>query len=239
MNLGAIKQRYSGLSEPLRSERFAELAVVVLAVVIVLQILLFTARYLGGVASSSIAPAADSLLVESVKDAGSVTSSQSLMMQARPVFWASRRPLEDAVLTEEQLAEAGATTSARSLKGFTITGVLAAGEQGQAIVNYKGQRRRVPVGGDVDGWTLVELTASEAIFVSGPAREVYALARVSVPEGAVAQAPPPERDEPVGDDAQAAGSPSRPPRAPRREASMQQQNNNSKNDTSGSLSLGG
>lgn len=169
--LQSLKNRYQVNADPLRSERRVELVVVVLAVILLLQLLWSGLRILlaGGVAP--VAPAADSLMVVDVPRPQSVDAKDSALVQARPLFWAERRPrdvlasatAEDEVSSEERAAP--------KMKNVKLLGVFGSGSTGGAIVAVKGKQERVAVGDSVQDWRLREIAANRAVFVSGGARD--------------------------------------------------------------------
>ena len=184
MNIAAIRQRYRGVQEPLRSERRLELLLIALAGLVALQLIAFAWRYVVSQTTPSIAPVEDSLLVAELAGPGSVSAAQSLTLQARPVFWTSRRPDPEPVANDgEPVAEPETATSAESLEDFALTGVVAAGAQSQALVTHKGTRLRLAIGEAIEGWTLAQVAPDAAVLVSATAREVYTLAPVAIPEG--------------------------------------------------------
>lgn len=183
MNIAAIRRRYRDVQEPLRSERRVELLLIALAGVVALQLIAFAWHYVGSRTTPSIAPATDSLLVAQRLGPGSISAAQSRMLQARPVFWASRRPVPEALLSEP----APAAVDAQALEDFALTGVLAAGAQGQALVTHKGTSLRLAIGEAIEGWTLAQVMPDTAVLVSASGREVYTLAPVAIPEGAITE----------------------------------------------------
>ena len=199
MNIAAIRRRYRDAQEPLRSERRVELLLIALAGVVALQLMAFAWHYIASRTTPSIAPAADSLLVAERLGPGSIGAAQSRMLQARPVFWASRRPVPEALLSEQ----APAAVDAQALEDFALTGVLAAGAQGQALVTHKGTSLRLAIGESIEGWTLAQVMSDTAVLVSAGGREVYTLAPVAIPEGAVPEGAIPEGTGPSGQPAPA------------------------------------
>lgn len=192
MNIAALRRRYRGVQEPLRSERRLELLLIALASVVALQLMAFAWRYAGGRPTPSIAPVEDSLLVAKRLGPGSVSAAQSRMLQARPVFWASRRPVPEVRLSDEERAAMETAVDAEALEDFALTGVVVAGAQGQALVTHKGTALRLAIGEALEGWTLTEVMPDAAVLVSARAREVYTLAPVAIPEGAISEGFAPE-----------------------------------------------
>ena len=192
MNIAALRRRYRGVQEPLRSERRLELLLIALASVAALQLMAFAWRYAGSRPTPSIAPVEDSLLVAERLGPGSVSAAQSRILQARPVFWASRRPVPEVRLSDEERAAMETPADVEALEDFALTGVVVAGAQGQALVTHKGTALRLAIGEAVDGWTLTQVMPDAAVLVSARAREVYTLAPVAIPEGAISEGSAPE-----------------------------------------------
>ena len=192
MNIAAIRRRYRDVQEPLRSERRVELLLIALAGVVALQLIVFAWHYIASRTTPSIAPAADSLLVAERLGPGSISAAQSRLLQARPVFWASRRPVPEALLSEPTPAAVDTAVDAQALEDFALTGVLAAGVQGQALVTHKGTSLRLAIGEAIEGWTLTQVMSDTAVLVSASGREVYTLAPVAIPEGAIIEDAIPE-----------------------------------------------
>ncbi|MCB1915076.1 MAG: hypothetical protein KDG52_05100 [Rhodocyclaceae bacterium] len=79
---------------------------------------------------------------------------------ARPLFFASRRPLP----AEGADAATVAADAEDALGDLQLLGLFSAGGGGGLIVRRDGVSRRVAVGGKVGDWTLVELDGLEARF---------------------------------------------------------------------------
>ena len=143
--------------------KLALIAVAVVAVLLVGSL----AAVLGLSAPDPVKPSADSLeamnisLPESLQDGG-----QDFV--GRPLFWASRRPLDSEALVVES-ADAGTkrvpTGTASALDEVRVVGLYAIpGGTSGAILSEKGKRRRMSVGDTVRGWTLVEVRGDVAVF---------------------------------------------------------------------------
>lgn len=172
--LGRVKARYGAATDPLRSERRVELAVIVLAAVLVLQLVWAGARILLAENVAPVAPAADSLLVAEVPRPQRVDADDSAAVQARPLFWAERRPTDVIASTAAEAAAAAAAENAQAapkMKDVTLLGVFGSGRTGGAIVAVKGKQERIAVGDQVQDWQLQEIAANRAVFVSGGARD--------------------------------------------------------------------
>jgi hypothetical protein len=192
ISIASLRQRYRDNQEPERSLRYAELFSLVLLLLVALQLLWLGGSALGTPSVMPVEPARDSLRVVSPVSSGAVSAAQSQLLQSRPLFWASRRPLVSVVEEPKQVAEASQTAPANRLKGLNLLGALGAGEQGAAIVSYKGKVMRVAVGDDIDGWTLRSVAIGEAEFVSAGQRDLRRL----LPQPVVAARP---EAQPAGD----------------------------------------
>lgn len=170
--LQRLRDRYGVSANPLHSERRVELAVVVLAVILLLQLLWAGSRILLGGNVQPVAPAADSLMVAEVPRPQSVDAKDSAEVQARPLFWAERRPTDVlASAAREEAAAAQDERAAPKMKDVALLGVFGSGKTGGAIVAVKGKQERVAVGDTVQDWRLQEVAANRAVFVSGGARD--------------------------------------------------------------------
>ena len=183
MNVASLRARYNVLEEPLKTERRIELVVVVLAIATLLLLLLVIGRFLFSAAVRPVEPALASLRVAELRKPGAVNSQQSLLVQARPLFWDSRRPLDPLPDAEELAAarrERGNGAPAEALKQLKVSGILENGDASRVIVSIKGEQRRLSLGDDVEGWSLVEVRPGEAVFASGGRRDVRRLTPMPV-----------------------------------------------------------
>lgn len=171
--LGRLKARYGVVTDPLRSERRIELAVIVLVAVLLLQLVWAGVRLLLADNVAPVAPAADSLLVAEVPRPQRVDAEDSAAVQARPLFWAERRPTDVIASAAADAAAAAAKSekAAPKMKDVTLLGVFGSGRTGGAIVAVKGEQERIAVGDRVQDWQLQEIAANRAVFVSGGARD--------------------------------------------------------------------
>ncbi len=85
MNL--LPARYAVTTDPLRTERRIELAVLALLLLLGLQLLYSGARFALVSMPEAIDPAADALAVREVSQAARVTTGQSEEFLARRLFW--------------------------------------------------------------------------------------------------------------------------------------------------------
>ncbi|MFT7287655.1 MAG: hypothetical protein ACI87W_001770 [Halieaceae bacterium] len=169
--LEQLQQRYRSTAEPLRSERRLELALLFVAALLLVQLLWFGVRWMVALPVDPMAPTEDSLRVVERMSPGSISAEQSLQLQTRPIFWPSRRPVENIGLPEPQESVAGNETAAAELEGLLLTGLFGGGEFGGAIVAYKGNRQRILVGEEIDGWSLQSIGSDAVVFESGGVRD--------------------------------------------------------------------
>lgn len=230
--LSEVIGRYQESQEPLRSERRLELVALILLLVVVAQLIWLGIAYLREASVSPVLPTKDSMRVVSPVEAPSITASESLSLQSRPVFWPSRRPVA-APIAESEIITTGTATPARQLQQLQVSGVFGGGDQGGAIVSYKGKRMRLLVGDEIDGWTLLSIAPGEAVFASAGARDVRRL----LPRPVAASPVSAQVEVPAADSATAGASSAVNPAAP-----SNKKNNSAKPPKSvqqGSLSLGG
>lgn len=232
--LSGLTARYRETEEPLRSERRLELFALALLAVVVLQLLALGTSSFGAATVTPVLPTDDSMRVEQPHESGSISASDSLQLQSRPVFWPSRRPSAAAVVSAP-VEDVTNGTPARQLKQLRVTGVFGGGDQGGAIVAYKGKRMRLLIGDEIDGWSLLSVAPGEAVFASAGARDVRRLLPQPVVAAAPAAAeaaapPPPAASAQSGGSAANAQQPQNQKKPAQRPATAVQQ---------GSLSLGG
>jgi hypothetical protein len=227
ISIANLRQRYRDNKEPERSLRYAELLALLLLLLVALQLLWLGGSALGTPAVTPVEPARDSLRVVSPVSTGAVSAAQSQLLQSRPLFWPSRRPLVSDVEEPEQVTEAPQVAPVRRLNELNLLGALGAGEQGAAIVSYKGKIMRVAVGDDIDGWTLQSVAIGEAEFVSAGQRDLRRL----LPQPVVAVRPEQPRGDAVNNANDAAGT--------RGVADDSSGKENINQKPEGSLSLGG
>ncbi|KGE04739.1 hypothetical protein [Pseudohaliea rubra] len=168
----ALRARYAGQADPLRSERRVELAAIGLALVLVLVVFYLAVRLAVAGTIRPIEPAPDSVRVASLA-AGTVPSPEDRQgITARPLFWAQRQPVEaveePAVVVEK--AEKVEKAAPR-MKNVTVHGVYGSGDAGGVILSLKQRELRVAVGEEVDGWQLERVTGDSAVFLSGGVRD--------------------------------------------------------------------
>ena len=167
MNL--LPGRYAVTTDPLRTERRIELAVLALLLLLGLQLLYSGARFALVSMPEAVNPAADALAVREVSQAPRVTTSQSEEILARPLFWEGRRPVED-ILPPADTDESAAPGQ---MKGVALLGVFGVGDSAGIIVRIKDNKRRVMVGEEINGWELQSVQPKSVVFAAdGRTREL-------------------------------------------------------------------
>jgi hypothetical protein len=161
-----LASRYSVSSDPLRTERRVELAVVVLSGLLVLQLLWGGYSVIFPSLPEPVLPAPDSLQVGSVTDPLRVTAEQRSLVRQRPIFWATRQPLD---VAEEQVDVRTAADREKEKKpgkisGVKLSGVFGAGDSAGIIVQLDGKKHRLMVGQELNGWRLESVTPVKARF---------------------------------------------------------------------------
>jgi hypothetical protein len=144
---------------------------VLLGLLLVLQLVVGALRLATLSAPEPVTPAPDSLQVPLVVNPVSVAASERNEIISRPLFWSSRRPVEEVVTLAEPEAKAG------ELKGVKLVGLFGSGEQAGIIALVKGEKRRILLGDVVEGWTLKSVTPFELVVVDGDRTETLALER--------------------------------------------------------------
>ena len=228
-----LKTRYRGAAPPLRTERRVELVLLALLVIVLLQMLWFLADKLSSPSIDPLPPAADSIRVVALATGESISAADSLRMQTRPLFWPDRRPVAG-VSAAPAMDGGDGQESARSLKNLELTGVFGGGDGGGAIVTYKGDRQRLLVGDEIDGWTLQSVAPDEVVFTSAGTRDVRRLSPVPVRADAVTLAPAKTSADaaPASEPARGSGAEARAPKA-------RIKTTTNKPPSGGSLTLGG
>jgi hypothetical protein len=168
----SLKARYTGLTDPLRTERLVELCCVVLGAVLLVQAALLVAKALGSPDPEDIAPAPDSLQVGELHERGQVDASGSAELRARPLFWEGRRPELEVVVET-----AAPKPKAKALTGVKLHGVFGGGDTRGIIATVDGKQVRLLRGGEIKGWTLQKVERDKVILVSGKRRQEIGMQR--------------------------------------------------------------
>ncbi|GAB3281321.1 hypothetical protein [Parahaliea aestuarii] len=188
LNLRVIQSRYRGLSDPLLTERRLELAVLVVAAVLLLQLALTAADLLLPPNPDPVAPAADSLVVGSIEERARVNGEQSAAIRARPLFFPSRRPLEaEPVVAQQPEPEKKASTKRPDLK---IVGVFGAGDMQGVIALHKNKLQRLYLDDNIEGWVLGKIEGGRATLNNNGDSWTVVLKRTDTGITAVSQPEP-------------------------------------------------
>jgi hypothetical protein len=172
--LGSLSSRYRVSGDPLRTLRRIELLAVLLGSLLCLQLVLGGLRLATLSAPEPVIPAPDSLRVPPVLSPVAVAASERNEIITRPLFWSSRRPVEEVATLAEPEMKAG------ELKGVKVVGLFGSGERAGIIALVKGQKRRILLGDVVEGWTLKSVAPFELVVANGGRTETLALERGSV-----------------------------------------------------------
>ncbi len=176
----SLLQRYRGQVDPLRSERAAELAVLVLLGLLLLQLLWGAYRSIFPAIPEPVQPTAEALEVQSLNAAVDVPPELRNEIRQRPLFWVTRRPLDPVAPLATATAEAKAEQKqAAKIAGLELAGVFGAGESAGIIVlaKEKNQKHRVMVNQEIKGWTLESVSSTEAVLSSNGRQATLALQR--------------------------------------------------------------
>jgi hypothetical protein len=168
--LAAIRERYQVVSDPQRTERRIELAGVVLALLLVLQLVRGAIRLTLLSAPNALPPTEDALRVMAAAEVTTVTAEQSNEIRQRPLLWAERRPVEVVAVVEEPTK-----ASQQQLKEIKLLGVFGEGDSVGIIAQLKDKTLRIHLGEEVSGWTLESVGTNEAVFAQGKRRETLEL----------------------------------------------------------------
>lgn len=170
--------RYRVEDEPLRSERRAELLLLVVAALLLIELVYSGFRLATLPAPAAIPPAAGSLDVAAVAEPADVNESESEAIKTRPLFWRGRRPVEaSAAVVATPVAEESATKSG-NIDKVKLKGVFGSGDSAGIIALVDGRKRRIRVGDTVEGWTLVAVKPDRGLFENDGRKSTLVLKRV-------------------------------------------------------------
>ncbi|MEP4146609.1 MAG: type II secretion system protein N [Halioglobus sp.] len=176
MNLVA---RYQGLSDPLRTERRVELAVLVLMVLLLLQLLWGAYRAASPAIPEPVRPARDSLAVIDISGLAVVSPEQRAQIRQRPLFWATRAPVQPPEAVKPEAAEPKAPKAGK-IDNVKLSGVFGAGDATGIIVVTKGKKHRVMLGEEIQGWTLQSVDPTSAELTTNGKLATLALQRTEI-----------------------------------------------------------
>lgn len=170
--LSQLADRYRQTQNPLRSERFLELAALAVTLLTLLFAVFVALKLLFLTEPAPYLPAPGSLVVADSGNGDAVTAQMSNEIISRPVFFPSRRPLE-AVITPAVVDPSAANAS--ELAKLQLLGVFGGGESAGVIVLIEGKKQRLSIGEAVKGWKLKSVDLNEAQFSSGGKLETLVL----------------------------------------------------------------
>ena len=173
----ALSARYFPAQNPLRAMRLLEAGVVALALLLLVWGLLGTLVNLFSGGPAPVYPSEDSLQVESLALEEPLSDEAASAMIARPLFWESRRPLDDRPL--ELIIPKSEPPKAKKLEGVTLRGVFGVGDSLGAIVTVNGKTIRVTNNEPIKGWRLESYSNGAAVFTNGDNRQSVPLELVT------------------------------------------------------------
>ena len=158
--------RYREAANPLRLERRFELALLLLALLLILQVLYGFIRLALLSTPAALEPAADSIKVIAPLGTDTVSAAQSNEIRNRPLLWPGRRPVEGVVEVTASKSE-----KQQNFKEIKLVGVFGAGDSAGIIAQIKKKTQRIRLGEELAGWTLESVGKKEAVFTAGSRRE--------------------------------------------------------------------
>ena len=165
-----LVNRYRVSENPLKTERRVELALVIVACVLLLQVI-YGILGAGRVAEiAPVAPAPDAIAPVAGESPVIPSLEQSSAIEQRPLFWATRRPVSETgsnVTKKKVVPVKPAAKQAKELKNVQLVAVFAQGDQGMAIVIVKGKRHRLSVGDEIEDWTVESVDANSVSIRNG------------------------------------------------------------------------
>ena len=168
-----LRGRYRVEADPVRTERRVELAALVLGLLLCLQLLYSVVRLVLAAGPAAISPAQDALQVGQVQSVAAVDAGRSQEIRARPLFWITRRPVEEKGVEVDPVVEE--KKSAGELKGVKLLGVFGSGDTAGIIALAKGKKQRILKGEAMEGWTLESVEPNRVVLVDGGRREELVL----------------------------------------------------------------
>jgi hypothetical protein len=185
--VGALLEHFRVQHEPQRTERRVELAVLVLALVLLLQLAWFLLGILLPPSPEPIEPTDASLTVADRITGRLLDTGDSAELRDRPLFWAGRRPVDNSAAPVAEAPE----EKASQLKGVRLLGIFGVGDVGGIIVRADGKQQRLAVGESLQGWTLESMDGTGATLVSATGgEERLTLERVHGARSVRAESPP-------------------------------------------------
>ncbi len=170
--MSGLMERYRVTTDPLRTERRVELVALVCLLLLVLQLIWGVIRSLLPLEPAPVLPTAESMQVAAITGGGVLDPGMRGEIVQRPLFWASREPLDaERVKKVDKAAEAAkkdkASKKPETLKGVKLVGVFGVGDDAGIIVLSKGKKHRLTIGEELDGWTLKSVDPDKAGLTAG------------------------------------------------------------------------
>lgn len=190
-----LPSRYRVTSEPLKTERRLELAVIASVAFVLLWLVLGVGVNALSNGPAPLPPAEDSLVVTPLLAPTRVAAQGSEQIQARPLFWDSRRPVAPIAVVAGPV-EAQPKTAAK-LEGVNLRGVFGVGDSLGVIAEVDGKLQRIHVGESVKGWALKDFMGGEAQFESAGTTDSLPLA-ITTPSVSIRAAPAASQAPPAG-----------------------------------------
>ncbi len=175
-----LRERYGVTTQPLRTERRVEAALLLLLLLLIMQLAWGVATLRQQLHPEAIEPASDTVQLMVSPEREAVTSAQSNDIRNRPLLWLSRRPEVEVVevVKPKKPEEKQGTTDLDKMK---VVGLFGAGESAGMIVRLEGEPHRLRLGEQLAGWTLESVTEKDVVLQNGARRETLALERLVVP----------------------------------------------------------
>lgn len=165
----ALSARYFPDQNPLRAMRLLEAGVVALALLLLAWGLVGALVNFVSGGPAPVLPSEESLQVESLALEEPLSDEAASAMVGRPLFWESRRPLDDRPV--ELIIPKSEPPKPKKLEGVTLRGVFGVGDSLGAIVTVNGETRRVTNNEPVKGWRLQSYSDGIAVFTNGDSRQ--------------------------------------------------------------------
>ncbi|MEP1471520.1 MAG: hypothetical protein ABJK25_11140 [Halieaceae bacterium] len=171
--LTQLRSRYRQTENPLQTQRYLELAVVLVTLLFLLLLVLTAVRLAVLTEPATRLPAPGSLVVADAVASGVVTSEMRGEITSRPLFFPSRRPLSAEPPPAPVVKESGAQKS--ELDKVKLLGVFGGGESAGVILLVEGKKQRILIGEEVKGWKLKSVDLNQVQFSSGGKLETLVL----------------------------------------------------------------
>lgn len=166
--------RYRVRTEPLRTERRLELALLLLVAALLLLLGVGALRLVALGPPDPVMPAAGSLAVGKPLRPVTPSAEQASALRERPLFWASRRPAPESGAAQEQQEQ----RKAGQIDGVRLVGIFGSGSAAGIMVTVNDSaRKRLRLGDKVNGWKLERVAGNEAVLSAGARRQTLVLGK--------------------------------------------------------------